>query len=59
MSNVDVQNLVIDKILSFHWYERQCSACGYKNSPDSFARFCPACGKDLKVDVEQEIVDDK
>ena len=45
----DVKNLVLDKLTKMDLYEIQCSDCGWKNSKEINAHFCPKCGKNLWV----------
>ena len=43
----DLNSLIIDKMKHIDLYYIQCPDCGWKNSLDVMAHYCPKCGKDL------------
>lgn len=53
----DMQNFILDKIITINIYARKCPNCGWSNTIDALAYYCPKCGKDLKIGFGHEIVD--
>lgn len=40
--------LILPNIVEAIFYKLSCPNCGWKNSINDLASFCPKCGKDLK-----------
>ena len=59
MNDFDIKRLVIDKVCSIHWYVIKCPVCGYRTPSEEFTRFCPVCGKDLKIGEGHEVASDE
>lgn len=52
---MNLNNLVIDKIVGANLWYITCPKCGYKNSKDNLDYVCPICGTDLKIGTFEEI----
>lgn len=50
-----LNDLIIDKVKDITMYHIQCPDCGWKNSLNIIAHYCPKCGKDLKYMVFTDI----
>ena len=42
-----MEDLIITKVKDITMYKTVCPNCGWKNSLDVMAHYCPKCGKDL------------
>lgn len=46
-----MEDLIITKVKNITMYKTLCPNCGWKNSLEVAAHYCPKCGKDLKAMV--------
>ena len=54
---MNLNDLIITKVKDVTMYKTRCPDCGWKNSLDVMAHYCPKCGKDLYVMTLTEIGD--
>lgn len=54
---MNFDELILPKVVEATFYKLKCPNCGWKNSINDLAYFCPKCGKDLKCLHLKEIED--
>lgn len=45
---MNFDELILPHIVEVTFYKLSCPNCGWENSINDLAHFCPKCGKDLK-----------
>lgn len=52
---MNLNNLIIDKIVVANLWYITCPKCGYKNSKDNLVQVCPICETNLKIGTWKDI----
>ena len=52
---MNLDDLIITKIVEANIWYLACPKCGYKNSKDNLVKVCPICKIDLKIGTLKEI----
>ena len=50
-----MEDFIITKVKDITMYKTKCPNCGWKNTLEVMAHYCPKCGKDLYVMTLTEI----